>query len=150
LDLKLDRKPRAGRHLTVSRGETWLGDLDWKSRWPALLSADATIALASGFFDLRTRRGRPSVSFGGEEVAAARPGGTFSGSFASFRLAPIVSGWEIVSLDGEVRLDAFANGDSFDVEVTGDVNLKKLPLLVLFAHYVWQTGRDQATRWRTG
>jgi len=148
--LKLERKPGTGRHFTVFRGKTWLGDLDWKSRWPRLMNADATIAVASGYYDLRTRRGRPVMSFGGEEVASRRSEGTFTGAFDSFRLDGAVSGWAIVGMDGQLRLDAFRNGDSFDIEAAPDAKASQLPLLILFTHYVWQASIDKATRWGAG
>ena len=148
--LKLERRTGSGMHYTVIRGKTWLGDLDWKSRWPRLMNTDATIAVASGYYDLRTRRGRPVLSFGGEEVASRRSGGTFTGIFDSFRIDGAVSGWAIVSGDGQLRVEAFRNGDSFDIEVTPEADASRLPLLVLFAHYLWQAGSDAATKWGSG
>jgi hypothetical protein len=111
------------------------------------MNADATIVVSSGFYDLRTRRGRPLLSFGGEEVARGRTGGTFSGTFDSFRLDGVISGWVIVRLDDQLRLDAFRNGDSFNIEVAPNANVSQLPLLILFAHYVWQAGVDETTKW---
>jgi hypothetical protein len=148
--LKLASKEGAGRHFTVSRGKTWLGELDWKSRWPKLMNADATITVTSGYYDLRTRRGRAVLSFGGEEVARGRSGGAFSGLFDSFRLDSMISGWAIVGAADQAQLNAFRNGDSFDIEVVADTSAKQLPLLCLFAHYVWQVGIDEATRWSLG
>jgi len=90
------------------------------------------------------------MSFGGEEVASRRSEGTFTGAFDSFRLDGAVSGWAIVGMDGQLRLDAFRNGDSFDIEAAPDAKAGQLPLLILFAHYAWQASIDKATRWGAG
>ena len=148
--LKLARKEGAGRHFSVSRGSKWLGDLDWKSRWPKWMGADATITVASGYYDLRTRRGRAVLTFGGEEVARGRAGGAFSGLFDSFRLDCVASGWAVVGDPDQHQLDAVRKGDSFEIEVATDVKATQLPLLSLFAHYLWLVGSDDINRWRPG
>jgi hypothetical protein len=148
--LKLASKEGAGRHFSVSRGSKWLGDLDWKSRWPKWMGADATITVASGYYDLRTRRGRAVLSFGGEEVARGRAGGALSGLFGSYRLDTAVSGWVVVGDLDQHQLDAVRKGDSFEIEVAKDANAAQLPLLSLFAHYLWLVDSDDVNRWGVG
>ena len=114
------------------------------------MNEDATITVASGYYDLRTRRGRAILSFGGEEVARGRVGGAFSGLFGSFRLDSVVSGWAVVGDADQHQLSADRDGDSFNIEVAMDTSATQLPLLSLFAHYLWQVDSDGANRWGVG
>jgi hypothetical protein len=114
------------------------------------MGEDATICVASGYYDLRTRRGRAVLTFGGEEVARGRAGGAFSGLFDSFRLDSVASGWAVVGDADQHQLDAVRTGDSFEIEVATDTNVTHLLLLSLFAHYVWQVGSDEVNRLRPG